>query len=174
MYIDAYTHFIPKQFFETMLRIAGDYKDIMKRVRNIPCLVDLDERRRVVGHFKDYAQILSYSQPPIEDIVGPDRSEDLTRMINDGFAEIIAKYPSEFPGFVAQVSLGNPEASVREAERAIGELGACGVQIYTNISGKPLDRPEFAPFFAAMERLGKPIWIHPTRGANHPDYLTET
>jgi len=174
MHIDAYTHFIPKQFFETMLRIAGDHKDIGKRVRNIPCLVDLDERRKVVGHFKDYAQILSYSQPPIEDMVGPDRSEELARMINDGFAEIIAKYPSEFPGFVAQVSLGNPEASVREAERAIGELGACGVQIYTNINGRSLDRPEFAPFFAAMERLDKPVWIHPARGANHPDYLTET
>ncbi|MFY9992472.1 MAG: amidohydrolase family protein, partial [Rhodoplanes sp.] len=174
MHIDAYTHFIPKQFFETMLRIAGDHKDIGKRVRNIPCLVDLDERRKVVGHFKDYAQILSYSQPPIEDMVGPDRSEEFTQMINDGFAEIIAKYPSEFPGFVAQVSLGNPEASVREAERAIGELGACGVQIYTNINGRPLDCPEFAPFFAAMERLGKPIWIHPARGANHPDYLSET
>ena len=25
-----------------------------------------------------------------------------------------------------------------------------------------------------MERLGKPIWIHPARGANHPDYLSET
>ncbi|MEZ5890571.1 MAG: hypothetical protein R3D52_10175 [Xanthobacteraceae bacterium] len=110
MFIDAYTHFIPKRFFETVL-VAGDHKDIGKRVRNIPCIVDLDERRKVVGHFKDYAQILSYSQPPIEEMVGPDRSEDLTRMINDGFAEIIAKYPSEFPGFVAQVSLGNSSAS---------------------------------------------------------------
>jgi aminocarboxymuconate-semialdehyde decarboxylase len=174
MQIDAYTHFIPKKFFETMLRIAGDHKDIGKRVRGIPCLIDLDERRRIVGEFKDYAQILSYSQPPIEDMVGPDRSEELVRMINDGFAEIIAKYPAEFPGFVAQVSLGNPEASVREAERAIRDLGACGVQIYTNINGKPLDHLEFAPFFAAMERLGKPVWIHPARGADHPDYLSET
>ena len=40
-----------------------------------------------------------------------------------------------------------------------------GVNVYTNVAGKPLDRPEFAPFFATMARLGKPVWIHPARGA---------
>ena len=173
MQIDAYTHFIPKKFVETMDRIAGDHKDIGKRMRNIPCIHDLDERRRVVDQFKDYAQILSYPMPPVEAVAKPDKVEELTRIINDGFAEIVEKDPDKFPGFVAQVSLASPEGSVREAERAIGDLGACGVQIYTNINGKPLDRPEFAPFFAAMEKLGKPIWIHPVRGADHADYLDE-
>ena len=66
-----------------------------------------------------------------------------------------------------------PTPACAKAERAIKELGALGVQTYTNIRGKPLDRPEFEPFFAAMNRLGKPIWIHPARAANHPDYLDE-
>ena len=39
--------------------------------------------------------------------------------------------------------------------------------------GKPLDHPEFEPFFAAMDKLDKPIWMHPARGANHPDYVNE-
>jgi uncharacterized protein len=47
------------------------------------------------------------------------------------------------------------------------------VQIYTNVAGKPLDRPEFEPFFAAMQRLDKPIFVHPTRDANLPDYIDE-
>jgi len=47
------------------------------------------------------------------------------------------------------------------------------VQTYTNIAGKPLDSPEFEPFFETMNRLGKPIRIHPARAANFPDYLTE-
>ena len=57
-------------------------------------------------------------------------------------------------------------------ERAI-KNGALGVQIYTNVAGKPLDRPEYEQFFAAMNRLGKPIWIHPSRTAEHPDYMDE-
>ena len=62
---------------------------------------------------------------------------------------------------------------MRETTRAINELGACGAQIFTNVDGKPLDRPEFRPFFAAMEKLDKPIWVHPSRSANFPDYLDE-
>ena len=69
------------------------------------------------------------------------------------------------PGFVAQTPLTAPDAGVAETERAINELGALGMQIFTNVDGKPLDRPEFEPFFAAMDKLDKPIWMHPARGA---------
>lgn len=173
MRVDAYTHFIPKPFAERMTKIAGNFADIGKRVREIPCIVDLDERLRLLDQFDDYAQILSYSMPPIELIVKGEETEELCRLINDGFAEICAKHRDRFPGFVAQVSLAHPEGAIREAERAITQLGALGVQIYTNVAGKPLDRDEFAPFFETMNRLGKPIWIHPARGANHSDYLDE-
>jgi len=73
---------------------------------------------------------------------------------------------------VAQVSLAAPDAGVGEAERAL-KMGALGVQIYTNVAGKPLDRPEYAPFWKKMNELGAPIWLHPARGAETPDYLDE-
>ena len=173
MRVDAYTHFIPKPFADRMAQIAGNFADIGKRMREIPCIVDIDERRRVVDQFKDYSQILAYPMPPIENIVKAEQTEELCRIINDGFAEICTRHRHHFPGFVAQVSLGSPDGAVREAERAVKLPGALGVQIYTNVSGKPLDRPEFAPFFEKMNALGKPIWIHPARGANHPDYVDE-
>ncbi len=173
MRIDAFTHFIPKPFLDKMNEIAGDLKDIGKRMRNVPVLHDLDLRRKLVDQFPDYAQILSYPMPPIETIVGPNEVDGLCKLVNDGFADITAKHRDQFPGWVAQVSLGAPDAGVREAERAIKELGALGVQIYTNVKGKPLDRPEFEQFFAAMEKLGKPIWMHPARTAAYPDYVDE-
>src|SRR6185295_10975091 len=97
---------------------------------------------------------------------------ELIRMINDGFAELCAKERDHFPGWVAQVSLDTPDAGVGEAVRAI-ELGALGVQITTNIHGKPLDRPQYLPFWKKMNELGKPIWMHPSRGAEMPDYIDE-
>jgi uncharacterized protein len=172
MRIDAYTHFIPGNFFN---RIVEDgHPDIGKRVREIPCIHDLEVRRKIVGGFKDYAQILSYPMPPLEVIAKGDGklTEEYTKLVNDGLAEICAKFPDEFPGWVAQAALMAPDGGVREAERAL-KNGALGVQIYTNISGKPLDDPAFEPFFAAMNRLNKPIWMHPARAANFPDYLTE-
>src|SRR5438045_1937379 len=53
------------------------------------------------------------------------------------------------------------------------EHGACGVQIVTNVNGKPLDRPEFEPFFAKMNEIRMPVWVHPTRTASTPDYADE-
>ncbi len=172
MRIDAYTHFIPERFFNEVLS-AGKFADIGKRVSNIPAIHDVKVRLKVVDKFKDYAQILSYSMPPIE-VMSPDNQqrEDYCKMINDGFAELCAKYPDHFPGWVAQTCLALPDAGVRETERAI-KNGALGVQIYTNVNGAPLDDPQFDPFFKAMNKSGKPVWMHPSRGANFPDYLTE-
>jgi uncharacterized protein len=174
MRIDAYTHFFPKRFFDKLLEVAGDYKDMGKRVRSLPALYDLDHRKRIVEGFKDYAQILSYPQPPIETFAkSPKQIDELVRILNDGFAELCAKERHHFPGWVAQISLDAPDAGVAETDRAINQLGALGVQIYTNVAGKPLDRPQYRPFWKKMNELAKPIWLHPARGANMPDYLDE-
>ena len=174
MRIDAYTHFFPKQFFDKLDDIAADYKDMGKRVRSLPALYDLDVRKKIVDGHKDYQQILSYSQPPIELIAKtPAQIDEFCRIINDGFAELCAKEKDHFPGWVAQVSLAAADAGVAEAERAVKELGALGVQIYTNVAGKPLDRPEYRPFWEKMDELGIPVWLHPARGAEMPDYISE-
>jgi uncharacterized protein len=174
MRIDAYTHFFPQRFFAKLLELAADYKDMGKRIRLIPALHDLDHRKKLVDGFADYAQILSYPQPPIETFAkSPAQIDELIRMLNDGFAELCAKERDHFPGWVAQISLDAPDAGVAEAERAVNQLGALGVQIYTNVAGKPLDRPQYLPFWKKMNELGKPIWLHPARGANMPDYIDE-
>ena len=61
-----------------------------------------------------------------------------------------------------------------ETHRAIRDLGACGVQVFTNVLGKPLTAPEFRPLFAAMAEHDLPIWLHPSRGASFADYLQES
>src|ERR1700676_416339 len=158
MRIDAYTHFFPKKFFDKLNEVASDYKDMGKRIRSLPALFDLDVRKKIVDGHKDYQQILSYPQPPIERFAKtPKDIDEFCRIINDGFAELIAKEKDHFPGWVAHVSLAAPDAGVAEAERAIKELGALGVQIYTNVAGKRIDLPECAPFWAKLYDIGKTI-----------------
>jgi len=70
--------------------------------------------------------------------------------------------------------MNNPDAALKEMERALDQLGAFGVQIYSNAAGKPLDAPEFLPLFQEAVRRDIPIWMHPARGADFPDYQTET
>jgi aminocarboxymuconate-semialdehyde decarboxylase len=175
MRIDAFNHFFPERYFQKMEEVAGDLKDMFRRTRAIKSIHDLDERFRVMDMFDDYAQVISLPAPSLETLSkgNPQVAFELARIGNDGMAELVAKYPDRFPAFVAHTPLTAPDAGVAETERAIKELGAIGTQIFSNVGGKPLDRPEFEPFFASMNKLGKPIFLHPARGANHPDYLDE-
>jgi len=172
MRIDAFTHFMPSRMFKKL--VDSGYPDIGKRMREVPCIHDLDERRRVVDTFKDYAQILSYPMPPLEVLAKGDGAQVAAdaKMINDEFAEICGKHADHFPGWVAQGALGAADGGVAEAERAV-KSGALGVQIYTNVAGKPLDDPAFDAFFATMEKLDKPVWLHPARNASFADYASE-
>jgi predicted TIM-barrel fold metal-dependent hydrolase len=168
--IDVFNHVLPLRFFEHI----GDYKDIGKRMREVPMLFDLDTRLRVMDRFPDYVQVLSAGMPPIEALAGPDRSPELARICNDGMAELCRQHPDRFPTFIASLPLNHPEAALREIDRAVDTLGARGIQVFSNIGGKPLDLPEFAPLFDAMAARDLPVFLHPARGADFADYRTET
>jgi predicted TIM-barrel fold metal-dependent hydrolase len=167
--VDIFNHVMPRKFFERI----GDYKDIGKRMREVPMLHDLDERFRVMDRFPDYVQVLSAGMPPIEALAGPDASPELAVICNDGMAELCDRHPDRFPTFIASLALNNPDACVAEIHRSVKDLGARGIQVFSNVDGKPLDLPEFAPIFDAMAGLDLPIFLHPARGASFPDYATE-
>ncbi|HSR72604.1 MAG TPA: amidohydrolase family protein, partial [Kiloniellales bacterium] len=171
--IDVFNHIWPKSFYEALAAKAGEMRGITMRSRNVPMITDLDRRFEVMDMFEDYVQILSLASPPLEIVAGPEDALELSRIGSDSMAELCARYPDRFPGFIASPPMNNPDALVEECRRAIEDLGACGVQIFSNVDGKPLDRPEFAPFFDYMASVDRPIWLHPARGADFPDYKTE-
>jgi predicted TIM-barrel fold metal-dependent hydrolase len=97
----------------------------------------------------------------------------MARIGNDGMAELVAKYPQRFIGFISSLPMSDPSEAVKELNRSVTQLGAKGIQLYTNVMGKPLDLPEFQPVFEEAVKLDVPIWIHPARGASFSDYATE-
>jgi predicted TIM-barrel fold metal-dependent hydrolase len=171
--IDVFTHILPEGYVRRMEEVAPNVKDSGKRIRGVPMLVDLDVRFRVMDAFEGYQQILSIATPPIETFAGPSEAIDLARRANDGMAELVTRYPDRFPGFIASLPLNDPDATLVETRRAIDDLGARGVQIFTNVCGRPMTAPEYLPLFEQMARYDLPIWLHPYRGANVPDYLAE-
>jgi predicted TIM-barrel fold metal-dependent hydrolase len=88
-------------------------------------------------------------------------------------ADLVRRYPDRFPGFVASLPLNQPDESVAELERSVKTLGALGVQVFSNVSGLPLDDERFFPLFETADRLKCPILLHPARGAAFPDYPGE-
>lgn len=171
-YIDSYNHFFPRRYYDALLETPAGTKDLGKRVRGIPALSDLDERRRVVDMFDDYAQVLSLGLPAVERLWGPDKAPEMARIGNDGLAEIVAGHPRQFVGYSALLPMNVPEAAVKEAERVLAN-GANAIQLASNVNGRPLDEPEFWPIFEVIAKSGRPILLHPARTREMPDYPTE-
>jgi predicted TIM-barrel fold metal-dependent hydrolase len=172
--IDIFTHIYPPDFFKKLMQIAPDFKDVGKRSRGVPMLYDLDERFRVMDRFDGYEQILSLPTPPLEVMGTPAQALELARVANDGMAELVARHPQRFAGFVASLPFNDPDAAVRETRRAVDDLGARGIQIFSNVNGKPISAPEFLPVFETMAGYDLPMWLHPYRGAASSDYPTES
>ena len=171
--VDIYCHIFPDAFFQEMNRIAPRLGNIGARLRGVKKLFDLDERFREMDRFGDYREIISLPNPPIEDLATGPVGLELARIGNDAMADLCARHPQRFPSFVAAVSMTDVEGSVKEARRAVKDLGAAGIQIFTNIAGKPLDDGAFEPIFATMAELDQPIWLHPARTADMSDYAAE-
>jgi predicted TIM-barrel fold metal-dependent hydrolase len=171
--IDIYCHIFPDAFFQEMNRIAPRLGNIGARLRGVKKLFDLDERFREMDQFGDYREIISLPNPPIEDFATGEVGLKLARIGNDAMAELCARHPARFPTFVAALSMTDVEGSAEEARRAVKELGAGGVQIFTNIAGRPLDDPAYESIFATMAELDQPIWLHPARTSAMPDYASE-
>jgi aminocarboxymuconate-semialdehyde decarboxylase len=173
MHIDVFTHILPKRYFDKVLDVAPPGLLLLKRMQNLPARIDMDVRLRIMERYEGYAQVLTLAAPAIELLGGPDVTSDLAKLANDSMAEEVAAHPEQFYGFVASLPMNNPDAAVEEAGRAIRDLGATGVQVYSNALGKPLDAPEFEPLFARMAEIGLPVWLHPTRTPGVADYATE-
>ena len=83
-----------------------------------------------------------------------------TRVLNDGIAEFVAKTPDRFVA-LGTVPLQDGNEAAAELERVMKTLHFKGVQILTNVGGKELSDPAFAPFWAKAEALGALVVIHP-------------
>lgn len=172
-WLDMYCHWLPPGFEHKVSKFTNVPLHMFQRARAMPIMTDLDLRFALMDSFPGYQQIPSLVSPPLELMGDPNLSPELAKYANESMAETAFRFADYFPGFVASLPMNNPAAAVEEAIRAIKTLGAKGVQIFTNVNGKPLDLPEFMPLFACMAELDYPIWLHPVRGIDFPDYASE-
>ena len=172
--IDIFNHVMPQAYLE-LVKAHSKEPGMVKRMSNLRMLWDIEHRVEMLrSRFPDVRQVLTLGLPAPELLGGPELSPGFARVANDGMAEMCRRWPKEFPAFIASLPMNNVAAALEEMDRAIGELGARGIQIISSVAGRPLDDPEFFPVFErATERHDVPIWLHPARPASRADYAGE-
>jgi aminocarboxymuconate-semialdehyde decarboxylase len=171
--IDMFCHIVPAKYKEAILKKASRPSYYLENTKALPALSDLDIRFKAMDKYESYRQVLSIGAPPIELIFSPKEAADLARMGNDEMAELLNKYPDHFVAAVAGLPMNDVDASIREMERAFKELKFKGVQLYSSINRKPLDRPEFLAIYEKLSQYDLPLLLHPVRDKDIPDYPDE-
>jgi len=168
--VDAFAHILPPRYLERLEEhlersISADQLRYYREgvFRFDPSISDLDARWRAMDRFGDYRQILVLAVPPLEEVGPAEIAADFARMANEEMASLVVTNPDRFVGFAASLPLNDLEASLREMDRAVADLGALGVQVFTNVQGRPLDDPAFDPLLTRVEQLDRAVWLHPTR-----------
>jgi len=172
MIIDIFNHFMPKAYLDRLAQIIPGHVATTAFPR-LKTLVDVKARLRMLDQFDGLQQVLSLANPPLELVGTPDVATELARLANDSLAEVCRRYPDRFPAFIAALPMNDVDAALAETDRAIRDLGARGIQVFTNVAGKPLSGAEYRPLFRRIAEHDLPVWVHPMRGPNFPDYASE-
>jgi 2,3-dihydroxybenzoate decarboxylase len=140
--------------------VAGEWTRLRAR------LLDLHDMRlsEMDAHGIQLA-VLSLNAPGVQGIPEASRAIDVARRANDALADAVAKQPNRLAGFAA-LPLQDPDAAIRELDRAVRILGFKGALVngFSDSDGRgPLyyDAPEYRPFWAALEQLDVPFYLHP-------------
>jgi 2,3-dihydroxybenzoate decarboxylase len=125
-----------------------------------------DLRLRLMDRHGMQMMLLSLNAPAVQAIPDPARASDVARRANDVLADEVRKRPDRFQGLAA-VAMQDPEAATEEVRRAVTELGFRGVlvngfsQVRDADSMVFLDDARYDAFWAEIERLDVPFYLHP-------------
>ena len=108
--------------------------------------------------------VLSHGAPSGQKLPA-DIAVPLVARVNDRLAAVVLANPARFAAFAA-LPTAVPEAAADELERCVA-MGFKGAMLHGLSNGEFLDLPKFWPIYARAERLGVPIYLHPSQP--HPD-----
>jgi predicted TIM-barrel fold metal-dependent hydrolase len=110
--------------------------------------------------------LLSLNAPAVQAIPDKTRAHEIARKANDYLAEQVHKRPERFQGLAA-LAMQDPELAARELERCVKEFGFRGALVngFSQVNGPDTivyyDLPQYRPFWATVERLDVPFYLHP-------------
>lgn len=123
-----------------------------------------DSRIKVLDKERIRMAVLFPSATLTAGYMEPGFAHAMMRAYNSWMSDWCGAFPDRLK-FAAPIALYDIDEAVREARRAVGDLGAVAVSVRPNpAAGKRLDDPSREPFYAAVQELGVPLIVHETTG----------
>jgi aminocarboxymuconate-semialdehyde decarboxylase len=136
----------------------GDYNVAVRGHRDLAYREEILEKHGVT------MQVLSLTTPGTH-VETPASAVRLASLVNDEFREAIDTRGNHFTA-LATLPLNDPPASVKEFQRATGELGLRGAMLFSNVNGVALSDKRFWPLYEAANDAGAVLYIHPAHPVN--------
>ncbi len=177
--IDTHAHVIPEHFpsylgsavptdWPSMAPAHECHKNVMIAGKNYRTVSDKcwDTQKRVADMpgMGLALQVVSPMPELLSYWMEAKAAQQLLRYTNDQIAVMVAESNGVLLGLGA-VPLQDMDMAIRELEYVMQTLGFAGVEVGSNINGRPIGSPEFEPFFAACVRLGAAVFVHAIRPA---------
>jgi len=172
MKLDLHTHFYTEAFFQTIRDLPSEFSFgasstgqtiITHRGARFfgvtPAMTDVSKRLEDMDRVGIDVEVVSLSTPNVF-FTDAAHQPEVAKMMNDSYADLIARHPKRFKGF-ASIPMDAPDAALAELHRAIDTLKLNGVVLLSNIGGKALTSPEYRPFFEEANRMKLCIFLHP-------------
>jgi aminocarboxymuconate-semialdehyde decarboxylase len=183
MKFDLHTHFYTDAFFQTIRDLPSEFSFGASSTGQTiithhgarffgvtPAMTDVAKRIEDMDRVGIDVEVVSLSTPNVF-FTDAAHQPEVAKMMNDSYAELIARHPKRFKGF-ASIPMDAPDAALAELHRAIDTLKLNGVILLSNIGGRPLTSPEYRPFFEEANRMKLCIFLHPMIPA-HSDQFRE-
>jgi predicted TIM-barrel fold metal-dependent hydrolase len=161
--VDVHAHFLTDRYIEEATATGHVKPD------GAPGWADWSARQHLelMDQWGIATSVLSISSPGVS-FGSPEANRSLARHINETGAELRRAHPERF-GHFASLPLTDIDDALAELEYALGQLGADGVTVESNLGGKYLGNPHFAPLLAELDRRATPVFVHPTSPPNAED-----
>ncbi|MBI2935175.1 MAG: amidohydrolase [Chloroflexi bacterium] len=168
MIIDSFTHMAHKAYLEE-LRGGGramsttSADDIYKLAAALPQATDPRRRVEFLDEYGIDRQVVTLYHSLDCNVITRDPAYKLTlaKLINDTMARIVDESRGRLVA-TGGVPLDVLEAGgLKEMDRAVKSLGLKAMALPSHVHGKPLDLPEYRPFWSRAAEMGVPVYIHP-------------
>jgi 6-methylsalicylate decarboxylase len=164
MIVDIHAHYFPKAYIDTLMRIGGlSLPEAARPITARPMRED-DPSQFVtrIEQMDDAGVQLQVLSPAASPPYAEKEADAVAaaRLINDAYAELAAKYPGRFSAVVS-LPLPHIDASLREMERGLDQLGMLGVSMTCSCFDRSTAEAEFEPLYAEMNRRRTVLNYHP-------------